>query len=220
MKYLVFSDTHFDNTFDDNLYKNIESIINNHDKVIILGDLFEGYKINFKDFLKSDWSNLFPLLKSKHSIYIPGNHDPIDLIDIDKAKLFCDEIIPNYEISTKFGKYKIIHGNEFSLTPDKKYKVYKFPLFIRKLALLINNYENNQKIYAKFIKKNFKKIENYKIKKLKNINKTNYWLISGHEHFPLIIENKKYINTGFIKYGFMSYLTITENGHKLTITNY
>jgi predicted phosphodiesterase len=89
MKILVISDVHLDNAFEKPKYRFLKKIIRRADRVIINGDFWDGYLVKFQQFIQSPWKSLFPLLKSKKTIYIYGNHDKKILSDKHTA-LFSD----------------------------------------------------------------------------------------------------------------------------------
>ena len=70
MSTLVFSDTHFGKKFHQRQFEALKKLISESNKIIINGDFWEGLAISFDDFLKSDWSKLFPLLKQRETIYV------------------------------------------------------------------------------------------------------------------------------------------------------
>ena len=89
MKILVISDVHLDNAFEKPKYRFLKKIIRRADRVIINGDFWDGYLVKFQQFIQSPWKSLFPLLKSKKTIYIYCNHDKKILSDKHTA-LFSD----------------------------------------------------------------------------------------------------------------------------------
>ncbi len=66
---LIFSDTHLTTKYDRKKFELLSKLIGSSDRVIINGDFYEGYVINFGQFIASPWRNLFPLLKEKKAIY-------------------------------------------------------------------------------------------------------------------------------------------------------
>ena len=68
MKILLFSDSHLRIRFEQKKFNFLKRIIYEADKVIILGDFWEGSLETFDRFVNSDWKNLFPLLKEKHTV--------------------------------------------------------------------------------------------------------------------------------------------------------
>src|SRR3990170_7877882 len=97
MKILVFSDSHLTDKFEEKKFDFLKKIIRQSDLVIINGDFWDGYLTTFSRFISSDWNKLFPLLKSKKTIYIYGNHDRESYIDRN-AKLFSDLQTHSYRL--------------------------------------------------------------------------------------------------------------------------
>jgi len=81
MSTVVFSDSHITSKFDRAKFLYLQSIVEPADRVIIIGDFWDGYMTDFTDLLNSKWSKLFALLKSKETFYVCGNHDAAALND-------------------------------------------------------------------------------------------------------------------------------------------
>jgi predicted phosphodiesterase len=110
---LVVSDLHLSHRFKQSKYDLLARIIAEADRVIINGDLWDMYLTSWDRFVASRWSGLFPLLKSKRTIYLPGNHDPEDKIDY-RWQLFADEYRETYACSVGSKKFIIQHGHRQS----------------------------------------------------------------------------------------------------------
>lgn len=207
MKILIFSDTHLSNKFEKEKFLFLKKIISNSDQVIINGDFWDGYLTDFDSFMNSKWKNLFPLLKSKKTIYIPGNHDKISWMNSRKNEfsLICKD---KFEISICKKKVLVTHGNklqklkiEFSRLPKIKFGYINLMLekiFFRKLNPIYNFFcekLNNQQI-------NF-------------LNKSHFdGLIASHTHheqLKFLKTGKIYINTGFIRHNFASFVEIIND---------
>ena len=70
MKTLIFSDTHLKTKFEQKKFNFLSNIIDDADAIIIAGDFWDGYYCSFDEFVNSEWSALFPLLKEKKAINI------------------------------------------------------------------------------------------------------------------------------------------------------
>src|SRR5689334_5828739 len=90
MKLLIFSDSHLSARFDEAKYNYLRWIITHADKVVINGDFWDRDLTTFDQFVNSDWRKLFPLLLSKATTYIYGNHD---------WKGYCDERVNLFSTS-------------------------------------------------------------------------------------------------------------------------
>ena len=63
MKYLIFSDSHLNDFFDERKFNFLKRIILNSDRVIINGDFWEAYDLKINSFISSKWNKLFKYLK-------------------------------------------------------------------------------------------------------------------------------------------------------------
>ncbi|KUK76135.1 MAG: Metallo-dependent phosphatase, partial [candidate division WS6 bacterium 34_10] len=123
MKVIVIGDTHL-SEFDEAKYNFLVKIISSSDKVIINGDFWEKWFVSLEEFLDSEWNKLFPLLLSKNTVYISGNHDPLDLLD-DRAKRFCIELSDFYDTEIDGIRYHFEHGNRILKNVENS-KIIKF----------------------------------------------------------------------------------------------
>ncbi|MGI5828520.1 MAG: metallophosphoesterase, partial [Patescibacteria group bacterium] len=110
MKTIVISDTHLTPHFEQKKFSYLEKIIKKSDQVIINGDFWDGYLCSFEEFTKSSWRKLFPLLKSKESVYLFGNHDPKKWAT-KKTNLFSKRQYSSLKISLNEFNLHIQHGN-------------------------------------------------------------------------------------------------------------
>lgn len=224
-KILIFSDTHFGKEFQIERFEFLANAINNHDKVIILGDFYESYSISFDQFLKTEWGRLFPLLKAKHAIYIPGNHDHEASRFKEEALVFCDEVLDELVVESGDEKFKFFHGHELCVTSDIKFKAYLLPRFIQRILLRVNRYSKRQQKHITFLQEQYRsgakkfssrdnELLKIKIKKA-SFDESEFWSICGHTHLPDIDTVAKFANCGFVGIGFYSYLTL-QNGQLIT----
>lgn len=213
MKYLIFSDSHLSDSFDNKKLTFLKRIISTSDRVIINGDFWEGYDFTIEEFINSKWNNLFKLLIDKKAIYIYGNHDKKEYAN-DKAHTFSIKQTKKYTL--KSGKYTFYleHGDRIVPEWDKYFK--RMPRFINKTLYyvektLVTLFEMRLVgfLYKKFNEKMIDKVA----KQLKN----NEFLICGHSHFMEFDEKNHFINSGIIKHGIGQYITI-DNG-KITLHN-
>lgn len=224
MKIAVISDTHLGNQFDKSLFKYLKNIILKHDKILILGDFWESYQITLKQFINSPWKKLFKMLKSKKAIYIWGNHDYRTKNNLVYS--FCDMYCESYSLKWKDQVFNFEHGHQYYTdTKDQKCKIRLLPTFITKYLLKINGFEQHNKNeaddYIESLLQNKPLRDPDKNNRMKHNSKgPNVWLITGHTHRPEIDYSNRYINTGFISYGFGSYLQITDNKLNLIVEKY
>lgn len=224
MKIAVISDTHLGSKYDKSLFRYLQNIIENHDKILILGDFWESYQITLEQFIKSPWNKLFKMLKNKKAIYIWGNHDY--KINDRLVYNFCNMYCESYTLKWKGQVLNFEHGHKYySETKDQKYKIRLLPTFITKNLLKINGFEqhnrNEANDYIESLSQNKPLRDADKNNRMKYGRKEpDVWLITGHTHRPEIDYVHKYINTGFISYGFGSYLQITNNKLNLIVEKY
>jgi predicted phosphodiesterase len=193
MTTLVFSDTHLSSRFDPKMYERLKKLIEPADRVIINGDLWDSDLTSFDSFLNSEWKKIFPLLKERHAIYIPGNHDEKKHMD-ERTTLFSDLLTDHYKISVGDKVVHIEHGHRIvddlniAHTLAKKIKivgiVYRWltriliPLTKGKYLKLYSSMNKEQKLWAQ-----------------KNLGK-NEILVCGHSHLAEYSPNEQFINIG------------------------
>lgn len=218
MKILVFSDTHLTHTFDPRLLKFLEKIISPVDAVIINGDFWDSYLTNFDRFTNSKWKDtLFPLLKSKATTYLYGNHDDISKSD-DRARLFSNEVKAIHRINSGNMQFYIEHGHVQAPSFDAKFPFLKKSILVNRL-----NYFKNYVGIKYFGKKLFldEIMANKKLKQWKseNLDKDVYF-VTGHSHLHEIDESQRFANSGFIQHSRASYLTIEDGKIELHKSRY
>ncbi len=212
MNILVISDLHLDAHFEPDRYNRLSELISKSKQVIICGDFWEGHGMDFDDFLKTQWTGLFPLLKSKHTVYVFGNHDRRDRSD-DRIYKFCDIATEQYKTVIGPTHYIFEHGNRLSPKIDailgiKKANPVYFAIsewiqlaFVKIFGIKgfwIMFYGQNEKIK----KASFKEFEHL----------GNYMYVCGHTDCAEIDLPRHFANSGLCKYGYIQYLTIEEEG--------
>jgi len=212
MKLLVLSDTHLDHKYEHEKFRRLENLISESDQVILNGDFWEGYDFTFEDFLKTPWVKLFPLLKSKKTIYLFGNHDKEIFID-NRIFQFCE--LADHQHITKIANTNFIfeHGDKYALKFDGTYHIERpkrigfvaielihkwfVRLFgIRGVWILFGQLNNKVK---RSIKEEFEHLGNYVF-------------VCGHTHCAEVDIENHFANSGFSKFGYLQYLTIDDNG--------
>ena len=212
---LVISDIHFTTKFNRKLFETLKILISSSDRVILNGDFWEGLAISFDDFLRSEWSRLFPLLKQKETIYVYGNHDCKILSD-NRVSLFCDKAVNEYHLDTQNQNYLFNHGHDFLFPKHPTNKDYKklknagrliTRLDLAKSALIQNV------VFRMFGPRILPSIINYIPAKTRNsIGNPGYLLVCGHTHRPYYNQKKSLIDIGFFNYGWANYLVIDDSG--------
>lgn len=211
MKLIIFSDTHLTDKFDKKKYRFLKSIIEKADQVIINGDFWDGYRTNFDDFVKSKWSNLFPLLKKKRAIYLYGNHDDVKLSN-GEVKKFSIKQDKSLTLTNGSKVFHVQHGHAIkppvyrvlrNMPPNKMlagliHAVFKFGVKLM-----------GERFFAWFFLPAI--LEQQALKNwAKKTLSVNEYLICGHSHIAEIDEETGYINTGFIDHGHAQYVEINN----------
>lgn len=205
MKVLVFSDTHLTNNFEEKKYIFLERLIKNADQVIINGDFWDGHLISLEQFLLSPWSKLFPLLKSKNTVYIYGNHDR-EAFSSNKIALFSTLQKKQYILKSGLSTFIIEHGNRLLPSFDEQLP---FPeWFFHGSTIVYTAIEH-------FLTKTFRISPRFWGKWLNNklrqtISESKNYYVFGHTHFAEFDLKHKFINTGFIQHGLAQYLMIED----------
>lgn len=218
MNILVFSDTHLYLPFNQKKFDYLKRIINSADQIIINGDFFEGYIVDFNKFINSKWSQLFPLLKSKKAVYIYGNHDQEKFSD-KRAYLFSNKQTCQLKLKLNNKNYVFEHGQNLLKTPDlyidftKSYLtwlvslnhlLHHFLTIVFKKKFLDIRYGWTNNMSKTRIKKQYKP-------------KDNDFYIIGHNHFGEVDEKNRFACSGINLYGFGQFLTIDSVSAKITL---
>ena len=212
MNILIFSDTHLYLPFDEKKYNFLKKIIEKSERVIINGDFFDNYMISFDEFINSPWNKLFPLFKSKKTIYIYGNHDKRSFSD-KRVYLFSDIQAERYKIKTQNKTFVFEHGQKTRPTPDT---IYKLGWKSMHYGMIVVHFVRNLfiKILGKLaIKIMFSHLNNGSKRKIKTnyLPKNNEVYIIGHNHFGEIDEKNHFAASGMTLYGYSQYLTIEND---------
>lgn len=215
MQVLVFSDTHLTHRFNQKKFNFLEDLIKSVDKVIINGDFWEGYIINFEKFLNSPWQQLFPLLKSKDTVYCYGNHDKESRCD-HQVEVFSNYQTNELEINLFGQKFLIKHGYGFgSKILDKPTRCLDSKIIQKAvLPLILENRFFEEKssslLGSSFYKFFFKKIRQHKslYNYALSLANQDYNCVFSHSHYPFLADN--YANTGTILNNWASFLIIED----------
>lgn len=208
MRILVFSDSHLTAKFDQKKYDFMSGIIGDSDQVIINGDFWDGYVITFDQFIKSEWSKLFPKLKRKKTAYLYGNHDREDFSD-HRVTNFSTEQQYRLFIKTSNKELVVEHGNKYLKFIDEKVNLSQ--------SDMISSFADFSLNYERFLVRNFgtgliKRLyqrynDNLKKQALKDL-KSNQIIVCGHTHLIEVDLKNNFINSGIVNYGLGQYLII------------
>jgi len=215
MRTIVVSDLHLTSRFNYKKYLYLEKLFSSADRIILNGDIWDGYLVNFDQFVRSDWKKLFPLLKAKETIYLYGNHDKKQLSD-ENVTLFSNIQAEKYTISEYKINIHIQHGNKIAPALNERHKWMPANRIIFKVVQILF-----LKIPLKILGKKFFKINkkrnnlmiSWREKKLPK----NDFLICSHSHLAELNLAKRYANSGFIGHGYSQYIKIT--GKKMILVD-
>lgn len=212
MKYLIFSDSHITEKFDEPKFNFIKEMIKTADKVVISGDFYDGILTEIDKVLNSKWKILCKLLKKKRAIFIPGNHDPLTQSGLEQN--FCDKITDRYEFKSGGKKFIIEHGHKATpgTTILERFVPKRIKRSLIKTSMLLERFIARKFKWNSLYFYFFRYVQHKQILKYKHtIMKKNDTLILGHIHLPYSHKNLEYINSGCIMNGLGSYVTV-ENG--------
>lgn len=219
-KTLIVSDLHLTSNFDKRKFLFLKKLFSRFDRIIINGDLWCLYHDTFDQFINSGWRHLFPLLKSKNTIYLHGNHDPKKFAD-NRVFTFCDQYRASYVLKDPPYTFRIQHG--LKLLKQKYpqnplyYKIYRLiklqPLlyFAQSLVFWLFGYRSIKVLSQK---------DNATLRRAAHKLHPGEYLVCGHTHLPEFDQQNKFINTGFIGEGVASYLAIWGDSFDFVQTKY
>jgi len=212
MEYLVISDLHL-TEYNEKKFQYLKNLFEKYENIIINGDLWTSYYKDFNFFFNSKWNQLFPILKSKNSTYVEGNHDPFAATD-ERVSQICKEHKKEMVLVLGNEKYIIRHGHTyFKKTPPYVKFVWK-KLHLYNLRMVVEQFVADhfgRDLYEVFYSK-----DNTKIKTVKALSEEkDTWLLTGHTHVAEYNFKEKFVNTGFTNFGLATYAVLTELGPKL-----
>lgn len=208
---IVFSDTHLTERFNTRKFNYLKEIITQADRIIINGDLWDGFICSFDEFVKSEWRKLFPLLKSKGTIYLHGNHDPKKWCD-ERVALFSICQLNSLDLKVAGIRLHIEHGHRIS--PKLVSRLPCWQTLVLALRPLIGNL--NLSLFRLWLATHRKRflamrsaLQSKAMKRWcrKNL-RENQMGVFGHSHAPELDYESKFISTGFINFGYASCLKI------------
>ena len=210
---LVFSDTHLGPLFDEKKLRFLTNLIEKADKVIINGDLWEGYFMSFDQFVNSPWKHLFPLLKKKQTVYIFGNHDKRTQSD-DRVNLFSAKQVSRHVYKPNGTAFVFEHGDRLWNAGDNG--SLRNPLF-EKATYVVGaiEYVVTRKLGKKTAKFLLHRFNNVIKRKISKELKKNEVFICGHTHLAEYDKENRFINTGIIRHGLAQYLLIEDGKIKI-----
>jgi len=211
MAILVLSDLHLFLPVNQKKLFYIENLVKRFDRVIINGDFFDGYMVDFQSFLSSDWKKLFPLLKKKRTIYIYGNHDKRNYSD-SRVSLFSDIQAERYKLKAWGKVFVFEHGHKIRVTPDSNYKIegrlltmaVKTGHFVRRT---MTRFFGKLFLWTRFGYRNI--LAKKTIKRIYSPKENEIYVI-GHNHWGEVDVRNNFAASGMTLYGISQYLVIKD----------
>jgi predicted phosphodiesterase len=209
---LVLSDTHLNKNFEQAKLDKLVTLIQGARHVIINGDFWEGFEMTFDEFMRTKWVDLFPYLKSKHAVYIFGNHDKCKFSD-QRIDQFCDRSTEQYIEQINTIRFIFEHGHRYAHKLDGMFGVERphriEQALVESIQMIAIKLFGTRAMWFAFKGLN----QEIKRKAKEEFGKLGpYRLISGHTHCAEVDTARNFANTGFSKYGYLQYLTIDEKG--------
>ena len=217
MNTLIFSDTHLGNKFDFKKYLYLSSIIERADRVIINGDFWDAYICSFDEFIHSKWSQLFPLLKAKHAVYLYGNHDERIWSDT-RVNLFSDIQNDSQLLTVGDNQLFVEHGHRIVPIFPRAGRV------VQKIKPVSSTFHYWDTIGFRLFQKKFsatKKRTHQKLKQwaIQNLS-SSQMLVCGHSHCAEYDREYRFVNSGFIGHGLGQWVSVQGDTIKLIDERY
>lgn len=205
---LLFSDTHFSHIVDLKLLQYLKKRILSADRVIIVGDFWDVWHTSFDAFLASGWSEIFPLLKQRRTVYLWGNHDPKKYMD-KRVKRFCSHIAREYIVKANGHRWIVTHGDIFTTTNEQLFRVTHEHEWAKSILRVWERIEYfvARKIGDRGLKMFDRK---YDIAVRNAVKKDGRRYITGHTHVFRTDPTKKFLNTGFCRHGLAQTIEIVN----------
>lgn len=215
MKTLIFSDTHLSTAFDPVFFDQLVEMIQGADQVIINGDFWDAYLTTFDEFVNSQWQQLFPILKSKNTFYIYGNHDLAEFSD-ERVSLFSVSQQEYFGFKSGGVAFHVEHGHRLQ-APLSSY----VPLLSQQQKRMVNRLALQLPIVKelyRFVEHFWDLLDHIKIQKhiKKARHNSNYdYFIFGHTHIPVHNRELGYANPGVCQKNIIRFLKIDEGSVEL-----
>ncbi len=216
MKTVIFSDTHLSPKFCHKKFDYLKSVVDDADKVVIAGDFWDGFVTSFDDFISSKWQWLFPALLEKEAVYLYGNHDRPEWCD-ERVSLFSVENGMDTAIKANSQSYHIAHGHTVFTSFEDKY-----PILNRKAPLRLGSKIDaaHKSLFGKrFLKEGSAINQPMSSWVHKNLLEDQI-LVAGHSHYPEVNLVNRFVNSGFIGFGFGNYAVIDGGGPRVVKERY
>ena len=207
---IIVSDLHLTKDFDQEKYNYLEKLFKKADQLIIAGDFWSYYSCTLDQFLKSKWNGFFSLMLEKNCIHIYGNHDRKEWSHSGE-KIYCSKACDYYDIEQEGIKIRIEHGHKIfgdSITNPTFLKVHRW-LQVDRINYAIQDLLIKILGVEKYSSIGIKINEIYK-EEAKRRNMEGTYLLTAHSHKAEISTKEHYLNPGFIRAGYASYILVND----------
>jgi predicted phosphodiesterase len=217
MKYLIFSDTHLTDQFEERKYHLLASLVEQADRVVINGDLWEGYVIDFDTFVSSKWNGLFPLLKQKKAVYLYGNHDKEEYCDA-RVSLFSVEQGDSFTFKSGAATFVCEHGHkQYPMIDD--YLPVKIPRWWQRFSSFLQ--ATDMKFFGLYHRiSKFRSLNEH----IKKVSKGRFddrtFFLTGHTHSAELDHSTRFVNSGIIQFGIAEYVWVEDGKVELVRERY
>ena len=219
MNILVFSDTHFGRKLQPKRLRELLTLIEAADKVIINGDFWDGYLVQFEDFLNSGWQALFEPLKRKEAIYVVGNHDRFAEFSSGWQK-FATQLTKRYDFTLGGREFCCMHGQTIFPALDFRLKIgmprswswwlWRQVTIVSGIISDIGVWLFGQRFFV-LTRGQHRIMKRWRQKNLSALQT----LLVGHSHYAEADTDNLFYNTGVFSHGLTQHVWISEDGVKL-----
>lgn len=167
--------------------------------MIIVGDFWDIWHTSFDRFIRSEWSRLFPLLKQKNTIYLWGNHDPIEYMD-SRVKRFCVTAAREHVICVRGKKWTITHGDIFTTTNERMFRVTHEHEWAKTILRI---WERLESWTARVFGRNGLVVfdRKYDVEVRRAVSESGKRYITGHTHVFRSRPETGFLSTGLVRHG-------------------
>ncbi|QQG50329.1 MAG: metallophosphoesterase [Candidatus Berkelbacteria bacterium] len=207
-KVVIISDLHLGKKFNEIKFAQINSAVSPADKLIINGDLWEGFAYTLEEFLTFDWRKLFGLFKNKEAVYLYGNHDR-EYKNDSRTNEFSVLTSNEYDFIQNGVTFHVRHGDKLAPTLDMRLPRIAYFYWFYEIAVKIERFciQNFGKPFLHIYRK-----DNEKMIAWKNTNlPKEHWLICAHSHLAVVDKENHFANSGIFEPPVATYLVV-ENG--------
>lgn len=210
MKTLIISDLHLSDRFDLQRAEYLVELLISADQVILNGDFWDNHACTFDKFIHSPWKVLFPILKSRDTVYIYGNHDRQQDSD-ERVALFSKVQANHWQLRNGSLRLHIEHGHHILAkhhdSPNWLVTLYRVSLYDVWFRQPLEHFlvSSGSELFHRW---HMGSSQAELIKKAASIQED--YLVTGHTHLPKLDSEQKFINLGYINHGLSYYVEVAD----------